>query len=303
MKRVLVSGATGFLGRNLVAELVRNPGTQVFTIGRRHAAIDGVREHFICDLTSGAQIASVLRRTHPERVYHLAGSSQVSEKIGMPDYFMNNFLTTVAVADALVEIQSPCRMFFASSVHVYGNATGTVTETTPASPASYYGFSKFLAEGYLARALPKAPHLAVTIGRLYSCIGPGQAPGFVASDLCARVRELPTTGEPILKTGPLGAYRRFSDVRDVARLLPLILEQTGASGLHVVNIASPHGLTVKEMVERLLALASKKAKIDAAPGSANPFQGLEPDLGRLQKLLPDFTFRPLDETLRDMLAS
>lgn len=303
VKRVLVSGATGFLGKHLVAELSGSADTLVFTLGRRHAALPGVREHFICDLTSGPQIASVLRRTRPDSVYHLAGSSQVSDKIGMPDYFANNFLTTVAIADALAESQTSCRLFFASSVHVYGNATGKVAETAPPCPASFYGFSKYLAENYLAREFKKAPHLSVTVGRLYSCIGPGQSPGFVASDLCARVRELPSHGEPTLKTGPLNAYRRFSDVRDVARLLPRLLEKTEATGWHVFNIASPYGLTVREMLDRLLALAGKRAKVDAAPGSANPFQGLEPDVSRLKALLPDFAFRPLDETLSDMLAS
>ncbi|HMM49805.1 MAG TPA: NAD-dependent epimerase/dehydratase family protein, partial [Miltoncostaeaceae bacterium] len=78
--RVLVTGATGFVGHHLCA-LLRGEGAQVHAITRTDVpdpAPAGVAEH-PADLRDPAAVGAVVRAVRPDRVMHLAGASSVGQ--------------------------------------------------------------------------------------------------------------------------------------------------------------------------------------------------------------------------------
>ncbi|MBY0369307.1 NAD-dependent epimerase/dehydratase family protein [bacterium] len=295
----LITGAGGFLGTHLIAALrTRFPQDTIVSMGL-HAPHDPQVRHFETDLSDAAAVRTVLKAQSPDRLYHLAGSARVSQEIGFPQYFQSNSQTTQVLADALETLDpKPLRLFFSSSVHVYGNQDSEVDESVEPRPNNDYGMSKYLGERALEAFAGRSPHAKVVVGRLYSCIGPGQGPGFVTSDLARKLAALPVGGT--LETGPLDAYRRFLDVRDAAALLARLLETGADTGFEIVNIASPNELQVRAIVERLVTASGKKASIHASPSDQNPFRGLKVNLAKLQQRIPGFPFSPLDKTLQDI---
>jgi len=298
--KTLVTGGSGFLGKYLVDELVRQRGADsLVTLGLETVRPD-VR-HLPVNLEHEGPTREAVRAVQPDSIYHLAGFSRVSSEIPFEDYFSRNYLTTVHLMRAMEPLDKPLSFFFASSVHVYGNAKGVVSESTAPAPESAYGHSKMLAEQYLRDASARMKQFRAVIGRLYSCIGPGQAKGFVAADLCAKIVAAKKNPKSPIRTGPLSPYRRFQDGRDVVGILIRLMEAPGQP-FEVFNVASPHELQIKDLLELLLDEAGISPPIESQEMSdTNAFKGLQIDTSKLSRLVPDTHFRPVRETLRDML--
>lgn len=295
----LITGAGGFLGSYLVQSVrALDPQADVVSLGLKAPAHSALR-HFECDLADRQKIREFVSVEKPERIYHLAGSARVSQDVGMPEYYRSNFETTRNLLDALESVAGPQRLFFASSVHVYGNQSGEVDEATEPAPNGFYGMSKYLGERLFETYCARRPGTSAVVGRLYTCIGPGQAPGFVTSDLAAQLSTLPESGG-VLKTGPLTARRRFLDVRDAADLIARLVQHPSATPFEVVNIASPFEMQVKEIVELLVKVSGKKVRIESRSNAQNTFQGLNLNRHKMEKTLPGFKYRPLEKTVSDL---
>lgn len=298
--KTLVTGGSGFLGKYLIEQLVQSQSpAEIVTLGLEAARPDIT--HYSCNLEETDRTWEVIHECRPDSIFHLAGASRVSAEIPFEAYFARNYLTTVNLVRAVEALGQPVSLFFASSVHVYGNAEGLVSEATAAAPQSAYGFSKYLAEQFLREATVRRPDFRAVAGRLYSCIGPGQARGFVASDMCAKIAAaLKTPGAP-LKTGPLSPYRRFLDARDVVGIL-IRLMQAPSAAFEIFNVASPHELQISGLLQILLREAGISPPIESEEASAtNAFRGLQVDTSKLSRLVPSSAFRPVEESLRDML--
>ena len=299
--RTLVSGADGFIGRELIAYLVRSGTTEVHAVGRQAGqpnSATGAKNHS-CDLTDNKTTTALIRAIQPTRIFHLAGNSRVDDSAPLEEYFPQNFLTTTSLLTATALLERPVDFFLASSAHVYGNQSNEVDERSQPSPSGFYGFSKYLAEEAARHFRARYPQLRIVVGRLYNCIGPGQPNGFVISDLAEKVRALPPNGG-VLRTGPLDAVRSFVDVRDVVELLPKLFD-VSPSGFEIYNLGVPAHQTIADVLNRLLKMAGKSARVESAPSAPNAFKGRHVKTERLQNALQP-KFRPLDETLRDILA-
>ncbi len=298
--KTLITGASGFLGKYLIEQLVNAHGAaNVMTTGLEPVRPD--LTHFACNLEDASRTREVVTESKPDAIYHLAGVSRVSAEIPFEDYFSRNYLTTVHLVRSAEPLKRPVRFFFASSVHVYGNAEGIVDESTKPAPESAYGYSKFVAEQYLREATQRIPGFRAVIGRLYSCIGPGQARGFVASDMCAKIAVALKSPNAPLKTGPLSPYRRFLDARDVVGILIRLMEAS-PTNFEIYNVASPHELQIRGLLDILLKEAGISPRIESEENSGtNVFKGLQVDTSKLSRLVPASAFRPVEDSLRDML--
>lgn len=301
---ILITGDSGFIGRHLIDYLTKH-FAQSRIVGVSNAPIGSKQiEHRQCDLSDASAVLQHIQDVRPDHVYHLAGTARVSEGAGLPEYYQSNVTATSHLMKALSTLQKPVRVFLASSVHVYGNRTEVVDEKSPVEPIGHYGFTKYLAERTVEDCVGKNPQIGAVLGRLYSCIGPGQGPGFVTSDLALRLAKMsPDSNEP-LNTGPLEANRRFGDVRDVVPVFSQLLSKAELGKSEIFNIASPYEFRIRHLVESLVKVSGRNCRIQSQTAShANPFQGLKVSVEKLNKTLPGLKFRPLDETLLDIWKS
>jgi nucleoside-diphosphate-sugar epimerase len=167
--KVLVTGASGFLGSHVADRLVEL-GATTYGLARRPSSRND-RIHWLeGDVCDPAAVQRVLRQARPDVVFHLAGQTDAAPRqdLVMP-LLRNNLLGSVVLMQELLEIG--CRRVVMTA------SLEEPKEASPASvPSSPYGASKW-AEGGYARMYHKLFGLPVVLVRPYMTYGPRQRPG------------------------------------------------------------------------------------------------------------------------------
>ena len=212
--RVLVTGASGFVGRHLV-EALRRENAAVVACGGPN---DG-SEYVKIDLRDADSLQSAVGAARPDVVFHLAAQSFVPAAVASPvSTYDVNILGTARLAEAVRTCTgdvSP-RFIFASSAEVYGPREPhdyPLHEALERRPVNPYGASKASAELMLL-ADAHAFGLDVVIARGFNQVGPGQSERFVVPSLATQLAGIAGGAEPQMYVGNLGAARDFLDVRD-----------------------------------------------------------------------------------------
>ena len=145
MAKIMVTGALGFIGSNLVPELSKR-GHTVWGCDLFHAAgPDYVR----CDVTKYRQLESVFDQLEFDFVYHLAAEYG---RWNGEDYFENLWLTNVIGTKNMIRLQEKkkFRMIFFSSAEVYGDYDGVMREdimdAVPIKQMNDYAMTKWVGE-------------------------------------------------------------------------------------------------------------------------------------------------------------
>ena len=259
--RVFVTGAGGFLGPHLVAELARR-GHQVAGgyVGAR-PELPGVELHEV-DIVDRRAVENALAASRCDAVVHLAGLSHVGASWQrMPEYFTVNVIGTENVLAAA----AGRRVLLASSSEVYGlvpEAEQPIGESRPVAPQTPYALTKAAAERLALRG-------GGLVVRTFNLIGPGQASSFALPAFAEQLRGI-TRGAapPVLRVGNLTARRDFVPVRDGARAYALLIER-GEPG-EVYNLAGGRAWSVREALDQLLEVAGVTARIEEDPELLRP---------------------------------
>lgn len=252
MVRVLVTGASGFVGRYLV-DALRERGDDVFACGGPHDAATGV---FALDLADSKSVDAALEAARPELIFHLAAQTFVPYSLDSPlTTYEVNAVGTARLAEAVRRTGSQPRLFFSSSAEVYGArdaADYPLHERLDARPRNPYGASKAAAEAMLLAAA-QSYGLDVVIARAFNHIGPGQHEHFAVASFAHQLARIAGGAEPQMYVGNLAAARDFLDVRDVVEAY-LTLARRG-EGAHIYNVCSGRAVTIRDVLRELIAIA------------------------------------------------
>ena len=296
--RILVTGATGFVGRWLVPELR----------GAGHAVIEAP-SHRELDLGSSPDLGPLVRDARPDAVAHLAGITFLPDAEQDPDMAERvNVGGTEAVFAALDAAGSNASVLVTSTADVYAlDAPLPIKETAEVAPRSAYGRSKVGQEGVASAAARRGR--AVTIVRSFNHIGPGQRPVFVVPAFAQRVLELKAARTDTIPVGSLAARRDFTDVRDVVRAYRLLLERLAVSQhtleAKLLNVGSGRSVSMEEILRSLCEIAGVEPRwqVDPAQLRSNEIPDRVADTTLIRSLVPWAPDIPLETSLRDVLAS
>jgi GDP-4-dehydro-6-deoxy-D-mannose reductase len=307
VKRLLVTGADGFVGRWLVRR-ARADGHRVVAAIVPGAApppewsaaetlppVDVVHADF-----RERQDIERLAQLRPGAVIHLAAIASGSEARANPDAAnVVNGGMTAFFGDVLSKNGAP-RVLFVSTGEVYGpDHADPIPETAPPNPRSPYAISK--AGGEAVQSFWADAALPVLIARAFPHTGPGQTTTYVLPALAARLKEAKRTGATAIRTGNLAAIRDFLDVRDVVRAYLLLLDQ-GVPG-EIYNVASGVGHRLADcfaMLADLVGVAAHAVE-DAAllrPGDIPVLIGDATKLRNATGWSPQISFK---RTLQDLV--
>lgn len=305
--RILVTGASGFVGRHMLPALRAALPTATLIAGVHRRAVAGWDASVPVDLATEASARAALAQARPDAVLHLAAQANVAASFQDPAATRAaNIDGTQHLARALLAVAPECRLVFASTGEVYGASfnDGPADESAPLRPTNPYAESKAAAD--LALGDMAAEGLRVIRMRPLNHVGPGQAPGYVLTDFARQVAlfEAGRPEQPALRVGALDRWRDFLDVRDVCAGYALALARfDGLQNGLAINLASGASRRVGDILEALLGLAGVRPRIEEAAAALRPNEVLrvQGDARRAQALLGWAPSTPWEETLRAVL--
>jgi nucleoside-diphosphate-sugar epimerase len=294
--RVLLTGASGFLGRR-VAELVVADGHDVISIGRAAPAPTAPKalRFFPADLTAAAEVHRAAREAgEVDSIIHLAAmvpkNSAQDEAAGA---FAANLMGTVHLFDAFGRTGQADVV--ASTAEVYGLPEGhrALREDIEPRPLSWYGASKVAAEVF-CRTLEVHDQMRIALLRLTVLYGTGDTiqraiPNFVRSAV---------RGESIRIFGG-EELRDYLHVDDAARAVVLAW-QCRLSGTY--NVGSGIGIAVRDAADAVVRVAGGRSALEQHPRQ-KPAADIVLDVTRFCEATGFSPVRVFPDGLEEQIAS
>ncbi len=276
-ERILITGATGFVGGWLTGEL-RASRPEALLFGTTHRADHGAAQGITllpCDITRADSVESAVRTARPNRVIHLAGVASAAGGDGV-NLRAVNADAAVTLLRSVARLGSECRVLLASSGYVYGaTAPGhPAREADPLHAIGAYAESKVAMEAAVAQFFrEEAPtNISVVLARAFNHTGPRQTDAFVVPAFAKQIARIEKGHEsPVVKVGNLDALRDFLHVRDVARAYrQLACELVLPDVVTPVNVASGVGVTIRAILDDLIAMASVVVNVETDSARLRP---------------------------------
>ncbi len=307
-RRILVTGAGGFVGRHLMPALRQAFPAAVLLVTSREGQVAGADALVPFDLLAPAAFPAMLAAAAPDAVLHLAAQANVPAAFAKPTAtWRANVDGTLALAEAIRRDHPATRFVQVSSAEVYGlsfQAGVALAEDAALAPANPYAASKAAAEIALAEMALRGLRLLRL--RPFTHVGPGQSPDYALAAFARQVALIQAgRQEPVMRTGALDRWRDMLDVRDVCAAYVAALARPEAVGNGaVLNIAGGEPRRLADAVAALLALAGVRADLRTEPARLRPTDVLrtQGDAGRARTLLGWAPAVPWETTLRDLLA-
>ncbi|WP_443971579.1 NAD-dependent epimerase/dehydratase family protein [Sphingobium sp. CR28] len=292
-RKILVTGAAGFLGRYLMRRVRDSSGVAIGTSGRNADA-----DLYHCDITDERQVAAVIEAVQPDVIIHCAAISSVTA--GKPlQYYMTNVIGTENILRGVQKVSGQkVRFMFISTAGVYGNQESDVLhEDLCPSPVHHYGMSKFCAEKLMKNY---EDFIDFTVIRPFNIIGRGQNEDFVVPKLAEAFR----SRQKSIQLGNVEVYRDYMDVYSACDCIVRLIDAPRSIG-KTVNLCTGQPTSLRELIDMFSEITGHTIKIERNENLVrrNEVWKLIGDNGRLT----DFLDRQILKTdvlnvLRSMLA-
>ncbi|MFH0816614.1 MAG: NAD(P)-dependent oxidoreductase [Methanobacteriota archaeon] len=279
---ILVTGATGFIGRELM-EVLKERGQKVVGISRGGGSVAGQKAHAV-DISDIAALKKFLKGKTFSQIYHLAAyvpngkSEEELERCARVNVIgTRNLLECARMCGAK-------RFVYTSSYSVCNGKSRLGADESVMDPGNEYGVTKMVGELLCRRN--GDPKMKVIILRFSSVYGPGQEPHFVLPRFMAQLKKC----EEVVIWGDGKDSFDFLYVKDAAEAVVLAGSSTYEG---VVNIGSGKETSVKRLAEDLVKMFPRaKIRFDRSkPSSGKRFCF---DISRARKVLkfsPAYTLK------------
>jgi GDP-4-dehydro-6-deoxy-D-mannose reductase len=311
MRRVLVTGITGFAGSHLVDHMLERGGAEVFGAIRWRSRTENI-EHFRervtlleCDLRDSTSTRDLLEQVRPDWIFHLAAQSFVPTSWNAPhESISTNALGQLNLFEAVRRIGLTPRIQVACSSEEYGLVNEKelpIRETNPLRPLSPYAVSK-VTQDLLGYQYFMSYAMDVVRTRGFNHEGPRRPNVFVASDFAYQIATIEAgKREAVLHVGNLDARRDFTDVRDMVKGYWLALER-GERG-EVYNLCSGKDYSIRQVLDLLLGMTKVKIEVRVDPRRLRPSDVpvLRGDASKFHAATGWMPTIPFERTLADTL--
>lgn len=286
--RVLIFGATGFIGSHVVHE-AKQSGNFVIPIPSKENNIP-------INLLSQTDTRNIIEKTNPDVIINCAGVVRLDDDIDVNAKIASSIINSVS------EIDKQTRVVLIGSAASYGVVNGPIkpiSEDCPLRADKGYGLSK-RQEEETAIKLGDELGVSVVVARLFNCIGPGMKDGFLIPSLIKQLKD--KKNKNTIKVSRVDSKRDYIDVRDVSRALCSIAFSNKVRG-NVYNIGSGSELSTKALYGLVVSIM----RIENAPELISTAKEPEPRVASwadIKKIKSDLNWSPkitLNESIRDIV--
>ena len=273
-KKVLVTGADGFIGSHLVEELLEK-GCRV----KAFCYYNSFNSWGWLDTLSKEQLSKIEIFTGDVRdpngvrtamkgcdvVFHLAALIAIPYSYHSPDSYVDtNIKGTLNIIQAAKDLELE-RVLITSTSEIYGTAQYVpIDEKHPKQPQSPYSASKIGADS-MADSFYRSFDMPITIVRPFNTYGPRQSARAIIPTIITQL----LNGFEEIKLGDLTPTRDLLYVKDTAKGFIAIAESDSLIG-HECNIATNSEIAMQKMADTLIELINPKAKIIQDPDRLRP---------------------------------
>jgi len=263
---ILVLGAGGFIGRNLIRSLAER-GMPVLAASRSGGDTDhALIERVIGDFREPGQLEPLLRRSRA--VVHLATTSTPGTSAGRPLHEIEtNLHLTAALLQALHGHPQVDLLYLSSGGSLYADTTTEPSsESAQLQPRSYHGAAKLAAESFIAAWCSQSGGKA-TILRPSNVYGPGQPEregfGVIPAAFGTMLRD-----EVLHVWGDGSARRDYVYIGDLIELCTLALTMPMPAGVRTFNACSGTSVSLNELLAIMESVTGKSLQRNYDPGRA-----------------------------------
>jgi len=286
--RILVTGATGFLG-HAVTSALSDRGHVVVALGRTGSDVPARADRYIqADIRSRADITDAVADV--DAVCHLAALVRVRDSFTNPlDYWHTNVGGTLNVLEALTQSATrtaPKQLILSSTGAVYGTPEHQpISEDQSTAPSNPYSTTKLAADLATSHVAATGVIGAVTL-RAFNIAGASS--GRTDHDLTRLIPKILAVqagrAQDLIVNGDGTAIRDFVHVDDMADAFARAVDICEAGDWRVYNIGSGRRTTIREVITTAEAVTGKPVPIRHAPPANEP-PALVADASRAMKEL------------------
>ena len=263
MKKVVVTGGSGFIGSNLVKYLLKKKyfvinidklGYSANPYNTKNLNKNKNYIFFKTDLNNKKKVTKILKKYKPGAIFNLAAETHVDRSIDSPKNFIySNILGTYNLLESILDYKKKIKLIHVSTDEVYGDIIkGRSDEKFPYNPSSPYSSSKASAD-HLVKAYIRTYKIQAVISNCCNNYGPNQFPEKLIPKLIFN----------IINNKPLPIYakgknsREWMHVQDHCEAL-LLIYLKGKIGENY-NIGSSTNLKNIDLAKKLIQIAKNKS--------------------------------------------
>lgn len=312
MKKVLITGITGFAGSHLAELLVSKNEFEVFGthVSDRNlnnlTSVQNKVKLFKVNLIDQTETTKVITEVRPDVIYHLAASTSVAESFKNPSAVItNNTASQINVLESVKDLKlNNTKIIITSSAHVYGQIALDdlpIDENTPFKPDNPYAVSK-ITQDYLGLSYFLGYQLQIIMLRPFNHVGPRLSPDIALSSFAKAIVEIEKgKTEPVLRVGNMTTKRDFTDVKDMVRAYYLASEHCIPGEAYNIGTGESH--TMQSILDLMLNISKTKIEVVSDPAKFRPsdLPELRCDVRKFQQATGWKPEAKLADSLQEML--
>ena len=262
MKKVLIFGVSGFVGKYLVDNLVEH-GYEVIGTDCIFASGEVVirLNRFECmDILDAGAVYELVQKHRPDYIVNLAAISSVASSWKIPQKTINvNLYGTLNILEAVRQIGIDTKILLIGSSEEYAISIGQISEEHDINANNPYGISKVAQENF-AKIYREEYGLKIVNTRTFNHTGIGQSEQFAIPSFIKQVAEIEKSGQRgMISVGNLSAQRDLGDVRDMVEAYRMLLEND--SKHNIFNVGSGNCYLLENILKYIISLSNQEIEV------------------------------------------
>ncbi len=261
MKKILITGACGFVGKYLINEFLNDEYEILACDINNNGKLPSNVKYAQMNILDNEQVNKVIKDFMPNYLINLAAVSSVGLSWKMPQKTIEvNVIGTLNILEAIKNNCINCKILLVGSSEEYAIKNEPLTEESNINANNPYGISKIAQENFAKMYIEKYG-MKIVCTRSFNHTGIGQQDNFVIPSFCKQVAEIEKSGKDgTIYVGNLSAYRDISDVEDIVKVYKALLEKENPE--LVYNVGSGKAYKIEELLNYIISLSRKKINIE-----------------------------------------